>query len=631
MDDSRHALIIANDDYQEGGLQTLTSPAADAEALAEVLGDPRIGGFDVQVVRNQPSYEIRRRIEDFFEERRTTDMLLLHFSCHGLKNEAGELYFAATDTLPKRLRATGVASAFVEECMADTVARTRVLFLDCCFGGAFSPGTRPRAAGDVHVLENFADDKLGGEGRGWAVIAASDSMQYAFEGARLADGGEPKPSVFTSALVKGLSTGEADQDEDGKVSLSELYEYVYNRVVRANRNQTPRCKSDYRGDLYLARTERRSIVPAELPERLRAALASEEMYTRLGAVTELSDWMRHTDLSMAAGARQALEHVARNDIHTVAERAGAALAAVRIAPEPAALRFAPVPRHAVPPKQHVRLLGPPVARSCTPRPSDDRLHAVQSGDGLDVTIDTATPGPLSGDIVLKGCVGEARIHVDAEVREPPKQPTKTPQELEEERRRQEEERRRQEEARRQEERRRAEEQRRRAEAERRAEEERRRAEAERRAEEERRRAEAERRAEEQRSHATTPPPGLKAYRAPALAAAALGTAIASLALGIKATVEAVRLPQAGETWVNIQSHLAQESTRDLVVCLVLALVSLILVGVARYDLRSSTGLYDERRKAAARLLTWSAKVLALPVLVLALLGIIAVMIAANIS
>ncbi|MER7108932.1 caspase family protein [Streptomyces sp. NPDC000229] len=625
-EESRHALIIANDDYEEGGLQKLTSPAADAEALAEVLGDPRIGGFDVQVVRNEPSYVIRMRIEDFFADRRRDDTLLLHFSCHGLKSESGELYFAAPDTRPKRLKATGVASDFVQTCMADTRARTTVLFLDCCYGGAFSPGTVARAAGDAHVLENFAGDKLGGGGRGWAVVTASDSMQYAFEGARLADEADPKPSVFTNALVSGLATGEADRNEDGKVSLNELYDYVFDRVQRENRNQTPSCKSDLRGDLYLARSDRRRIVPAPLPPRLRDALAGEEVFTRLGAVTELRTRLEHTDPAIAAGAYEALKEVARNDIQAVAKEANRALGGIRITPDPATLRFDAVDQHAVPPQQHVRLLGPPLARSCTPQTRSDWLHAARSGDGLDVTVDTAAPGQLSGDLVLKGIVGHVVIRVEAEVRQPqppaerpdgtptvivdlPKRPpgdppvgetptvvvhtprigsrepegTHGPGH----------------------------------EAPRTGS----------------RKPEGTHGPGHERTGSTArrPSPGLKAFRAPAVAVAALGLAVASLALGVKAALEAARLPQAGETWVNIRSHLAQESTRDLVICLVLALVSLILVTVARYDLRSSPGLYSKQRAAATSLVDWSAKVLALPVFVLALLGIIALMVAANIG
>src|SRR5687767_7656163 len=44
---TRSALIIASREYQDPGLGQLRSPAHDAEALARVLGNPRIGGFDV--------------------------------------------------------------------------------------------------------------------------------------------------------------------------------------------------------------------------------------------------------------------------------------------------------------------------------------------------------------------------------------------------------------------------------------------------------------------------------------------------------------------------------------------------------------------------------------------------------
>ena len=49
MSGQRRALIIANDQYLQEGLRDLLAPPADAEALGRVLGDPRIGEFNVQV------------------------------------------------------------------------------------------------------------------------------------------------------------------------------------------------------------------------------------------------------------------------------------------------------------------------------------------------------------------------------------------------------------------------------------------------------------------------------------------------------------------------------------------------------------------------------------------------------
>ncbi|MFE9776257.1 caspase family protein [Streptomyces sp. NPDC005931] len=415
MGESRHALIVANDSYQDPGLKKLRAPAQDAVALAEVLGDPHIGDFDVQVMRNEPAHVISMRIDDFFSDRRPGDTLVLHFSCHGLKSEAGELYFAAHNTLPRRLASTAVAADFVRRCMATTRARSIVLLLDCCYGGAFSQGPASvRAAGDVHVLDSFVGDKLGG-GRGWAVITASNSMEYAFEGTSLAEGSAPRPSVFTHAVVKGLATGEADLDEDGRISLDELYEYVFDHVRRQNPNQTPSRTVDMQGDMYLARSHRRRIVPSPVPDDVRAAMGSPDIYTRRGAIAELRARMENPDLSIAVGAREALAVMAARDIRAVAEEASRALSEVGINPHPVRLDFEPVPHHAPSPHRTVCLLGPPLARSCAPHVKGERLRARESEAGLDVWVDTSSPGPASGDIVLKGVVGEAVLHVEAEV------------------------------------------------------------------------------------------------------------------------------------------------------------------------------------------------------------------------
>ncbi|GGT23435.1 hypothetical protein [Streptomyces chromofuscus] len=73
-------------------------------ALAE------IGGFDVEVVRNERAHVVSVGIDDFFSDRSPGDTPLLDLSCHGLKSESGELYFAAGNTV------------------------------HCCYGGASSRG-----------------------------------------------------------------------------------------------------------------------------------------------------------------------------------------------------------------------------------------------------------------------------------------------------------------------------------------------------------------------------------------------------------------------------------------------------------------------------------------------------------
>jgi hypothetical protein len=320
----RKALIIANDVYEHEGLKHLLAPVADAQALAGVLGDARIGGFDVQVVRNEPAHVIEGQIEDIFSDSRPDDVLLLHFSCHGVKSESGELYFAARNTRPNRLGSTAVSADFVQRCMRASRSRSIVLLLDCCYGGAFSQGVSVRAAGDVNVLDSFPGGKLGG-GRGRAVITASSAMEYAFEGDQLADDHSQRPSVFTSALVEGLATGDADRDADGWVSLNELYDYVFDRVREQNPHQTPSRDVEMQGELYLARRSRPVTTPAPLPAELQQVIDHPLAGVRVGAVSELAGLQRGRHAGLALAARLALERLAHDDSRTVAAAAAATL------------------------------------------------------------------------------------------------------------------------------------------------------------------------------------------------------------------------------------------------------------------------------------------------------------------
>jgi Caspase domain len=410
----RRALIVANDSYENDGLRHLRSPAADAEALSEVLGDPQIGGFEVTVVRNEAAHEIGARIEDLFADSRPDDLLLLHLSCHGLKSESGELYFAAPNTRPNRLVSTAVAAEFVQRCMRSARARSVVLLLDCCYGGAFGQGVAVRAAGDVNVLDSFAGARLGG-GRGRAVITASSAMEYAFEGNHLTDDRSSPPSVFTSALVEGLATGEADRDEDGWVSLTELYEYVFDKVRERNPHQTPSRDIEMQGDLLLARSRRRRIRALPLPPELRDALSDPNAYTRLGAVAELRSRVASDDLPTAAGAYETLTDVARTDVRHVAAAAETALDDVALRIEPERVDLGRVATGGPSPVRTVRLLGPALARSCTYEVSDQRLRVEEVPDGLEVSLDTSRTGEVEATVSVTGPTGEAVLAVVGEL------------------------------------------------------------------------------------------------------------------------------------------------------------------------------------------------------------------------
>jgi hypothetical protein len=66
------------------------------------------------------------------------------------------------------------------------------------------------------------------------VLTASSALEFSWERNTLS--GEPSPSVFTTELVQGLETGEADLDCHQWISIGGLYEMSTSRSERQGRS-----------------------------------------------------------------------------------------------------------------------------------------------------------------------------------------------------------------------------------------------------------------------------------------------------------------------------------------------------------------------------------------------------------
>ena len=246
LGDRRFALLLAVGQYADPMLSRLRSPAADAVALRDLLADPEVGGFAVTSVFDEKAQAMRLAVEEFLTDRRPDDVILIYLSCHGLVDVRRRLYFAARDTLKNRLAASGVEAHWLLEQLEDCRARRQLVVLDCCFSGAFAQG----AKGDTDLA---LGERLMGQGRGRVVLTASRGTEYSFEG-EPAEGQPPPESVFTSALVSGITSGEADADDDGYISVDEAYAYAFDKIREAGGQQTPqRWLYGAEGSIVLAR------------------------------------------------------------------------------------------------------------------------------------------------------------------------------------------------------------------------------------------------------------------------------------------------------------------------------------------------------------------------------------------
>ena len=224
------ALLIGVSEY-EPGLNPLPATIKDVEAMQRVLQNPEIGGFEVECLLNPDPLQMQTAIENLFLGSQRDDIVLLYFSGHGIKHDNGKLYFATKSTRKHEQgelsRASTVSADFVHDIINDNRSRSRrqVIILDCCFSGAFSPGTK----GEDDISLNFEKVQLGGEGR--AVLTSSTSTQYSFE------------SVYTPYLVQGIETGEADENNDGFISVNELHQYVQRKVQEGKHEMKPQIQA----------------------------------------------------------------------------------------------------------------------------------------------------------------------------------------------------------------------------------------------------------------------------------------------------------------------------------------------------------------------------------------------------
>jgi G3E family GTPase len=232
---SRVALLIGVGDYDQTSFKKLHTPPNGVRALENVLSDPKVGHFDrVKTLLNPDFTTMQQEIEDLFFHACKTDLILLYFAGHGVKDENNKLYLTNRSTVKyesgELKKSTAIKADFVIEVMSNSLARRQVVILDSCFSGAFPDGLLAMDDGSIGVKNQF-----GGEGR--AILTATSSTQYALE-----QEGE-ELSIYSKYLVEGLKTGAAAPDEKDTIAVIDLHEYIQSKIKAA----APAMKPEYYG------------------------------------------------------------------------------------------------------------------------------------------------------------------------------------------------------------------------------------------------------------------------------------------------------------------------------------------------------------------------------------------------
>ena len=263
---------------------------------------------------------MRKSIARFFDAKHRDDLLLLYFSGHGVRDEQGHLYLAVRDTERAVLAGTAIEASYVTTRMDRSASKRLVLVLDCCHSGAF--GSAPKSAQGATVGTATAFE---GTGRGRVVLTATDSTQFAWEGDQVI--GDVENSLFTHYLIEGLRTGAADRDEDGQITIDELYDYVYDHVLNDTPKQTPgKWAFGQQGEIVIAQNP--GVTGSAAAAGTRRGTQEHAAKRPLSVLPELYSIARGRHEGRARAAREAMQRLAADDSRKVASGAGLYLQAL---------------------------------------------------------------------------------------------------------------------------------------------------------------------------------------------------------------------------------------------------------------------------------------------------------------
>lgn len=234
---NRYAVVIGIEHYRKD-LPRVNFASHDAKVMKEYL-TKRLGFAEENVVSLVNDHAAKSDMEKYLEywlpdHVDSDSTVLIYYSGHGASNfKTNEGYILPYDGDPTYLGGTGYSLKRLYETLEKSPAREVVVMLDSCFSGTGSRSVTSNALRPVVIsVENpvLAGGKT-------VVLTASSGVQASSTYYSKSHG------LLTYFLLKGLQ-GSADQNNDGKIDLNEVYAYLKPQVEivareEFNNEQTP--------------------------------------------------------------------------------------------------------------------------------------------------------------------------------------------------------------------------------------------------------------------------------------------------------------------------------------------------------------------------------------------------------
>lgn len=242
-----YLLSIGTSDYADNDFD-LTYAHKDALDLAELLKTDKnvYGHVNVKTLINeQVTAENIKAAREFLEQAGRDDVVIVFIAGHGMLDDNYDYYFGTHDINFYNPAEGGILYSDVEALLDGLKALKKILLMDTCNSGEVDEdeiannndtigeaGSNKRSNGALRTTgannmlelmkELFVDLR---RGTGATVISSAGGMQAALESTQWKNG------LFTYCILESLRSKKADLDKNGEIMLSELQQFVREKVL----------------------------------------------------------------------------------------------------------------------------------------------------------------------------------------------------------------------------------------------------------------------------------------------------------------------------------------------------------------------------------------------------------------
>ena len=234
--DRRWIMAVGICKFADTRISPLTYCVADARSISSYFRGDGVSGEKIILLTDEDAKKdsVMGSLKRIAENIAPDDSLFFFYSSHGAGDSAGKTYFITFDTVIDDLTATALPMQELKNAIKEIKCHNVVMMIDTCHsGGVKSLGRQDEKAFDK--LVRTAD-----RGTRVAILTSSRTHETSIES------DEWKHGAFTYFMLEGLAGASDNFPRDGRVSVTELFDYVMVAVPRAtDRAQHPSGKFSY--------------------------------------------------------------------------------------------------------------------------------------------------------------------------------------------------------------------------------------------------------------------------------------------------------------------------------------------------------------------------------------------------